>query len=462
MGSIRGGILGGSMARLTEDKIRKLRWDPAKERTKAGNARKFQWHDDSEVGGLHIRLYPPKANGQSSKVFYVKYGPDVDRKVFKIGSWGEWTLEEARVKARKVRRDFHEHGVDPRLAKRKEIQRAEAKPTVKELVDGFLEELQASGLSAGYLQNNTGYAKKLTSVELSMLAEDLTTDDIRPLFLKIKKEFPPQAAHFRGFIKRVYDWGMDEGLIPEIPNPAILVRSRSRRRSQYSDPPPVVRDRVIEIDKGEGKQLFDMLQSYDPLYTTVVKLYLLLGFRSTELRTARWEHVDLENRLILNAKPKGPEGEDRSYQAYLCDTAIDCLKSLGLGKIKRGPIFPAAGLHVPTTEPRSDWDYWRKTIQKNPEMPQCSKEGPIKPHDFRTTGVTWLEEMRFSLEERTIFKGSEPSGVTARHYSKAPKEFVRKRCTLAIEERLLDVLAGREKTMFDHWRNPKQTTGPAS
>jgi len=33
---------------------------------------------------------------------------------------------------------------------------------------------------------------------------------------------------------------------------------------------------------------------------------------------------------------------------------------------------------------------------------------------------------------------------------------------LAIEERLLDVLAGREKTMFDPWRNPKQTTGPAS
>jgi hypothetical protein len=193
-----------------------------------------------------------------------------------------------------------------------------------------------------------------------------------------------------------------------------------------------------------------------------VKLYLLLGFRNKELRTARWEHVDLENRLILNAKPKGPKGEDLSYQAYLCDTAIDCLKSLGLGKIKQGPIFPAAGIHKPATEVRSDWNYWNDPICKNPEMPQCAKEGPLHIHDFRRTGISWLEEMGFSLEDRTIFKGSKPSGVTARNYSKAKKEYVHQRCTLLIEERLLDVLAGREKTMFDPWRNPKRTTGPAS
>lgn len=456
--------MGESMARLTEDKIRKLRWDSAK-RTKAGNVPKFQPHNDSEVGGLHIRLYAPKLNGQSSKTFYVQYGADVDRKAFKIGSWGEWTLEDARDKARKIRRDFFEHGIDPNQAKRKKIQQAGAKPTVKELVEKYLAAHPSPAVwSESYAKNLLYISSNLTAVELGMLAEDLTKEEIRPLFLKIKKRAPHQSKIFRGFVKRMYDWAIDEDEVPEMSNPGIIVRSKSKAKSKYADPPAPIRDRCIEADRGEGKQLFDMLKQYDPLYTTAVKLYILLGFRNKELRTARWEHIDLENRLILNVKParKGRVKKDLSYQAYLCDTALDCLKGLGLGKIGQGPIFPAAGAHKAATEPRSDWDRWHDTICKNPEMPQCPKEGPIKIHDLRTTGVTWLQEMGFSDEDRTIFKGSQPQGVTARHYSKAKKQYKHQQCTLAIEERLLDVLAGREKTMFDPWRNPKQTTGPAS
>ena len=169
------------MARLTEDKIRKLRWDSAK-RTKAGNVPKFQPHNDSEVGGLHIRLYAPKLNGQSSKTFYVQYGADVDRKAFKIGSWGEWTLEDARDKARKIRRDFFEHGIDPNQAKRKKIQQAGAKPTVKELVEKYLAAHPSPAVwSESYAKNLLYISSNLTAVELGMLAEDLTKEDTPPI-----------------------------------------------------------------------------------------------------------------------------------------------------------------------------------------------------------------------------------------------------------------------------------------
>jgi integrase len=453
------------MARLTEDKIRKLRWDSAK-RTKAGNVPKFQPHNDSEVGGLHIRLYPPKANGQSSKVFYLKYGADVDRKVFKIGSWGEWTLDDARAKARKIRRDFSEHGVDPNQAKRKKIQQAGAKPTVKELVEKYLAAHPSPAVwSESYARTLRSLSNNFTAFEYGMLAEDLTKDEIRPLFLKIKARAPAQAKQFRGLVKRMYDWAMDEDEVPEMLNPGILVRSKSKAKNKYSDPATNERDRHLECDKEEGQQLFQMLQSYNPLYTTIAKLYILLGFRNTELRTARWEHIDLKSRIITNVNPstKGlEEGEDPSYEAYLCDMAIHCLRDLGLGKIKAGPIFPAAGLHKSATEPRSQWKYWDDPIRKNPAMPQCKKEGTITIHDLRRTGYTWLHEMGHPSEERDIWKGSKPQGDNFRHYAKANLLYVRKRCTLAIEERLLDVLAGREKTMFDPWRNPKQTTGPAS
>ena len=166
------------MARLTEDKIRKLRWDSAK-RTKAGNVPKFQPHNDSEVGGLHIRLYAPKLNGQSSKTFYVQYGADVDRKAFKIGSWGEWTLEDARDKARKIRRDFFEHGIDPNQAKRKKIQQAGTKPTVKELVEKYLAAHPSPAVWAeSYARDLRVLSNNLTAVEHGMLAEDLTKEEL--------------------------------------------------------------------------------------------------------------------------------------------------------------------------------------------------------------------------------------------------------------------------------------------
>ena len=148
------------MARLTEDKIRKLRWD-ATQRTKAGNAPKFQWHDDSEVAGHHIRLYPPKVNGQSSKVFYLKYGPDVARKVYRIGSWGDpWTLEYARDEAKGIRKAFLLKGMDPNQAKKQKLQQAKASLTVSELLAKYFDE-HVSLWSKKYLQSNTTYRRYL-------------------------------------------------------------------------------------------------------------------------------------------------------------------------------------------------------------------------------------------------------------------------------------------------------------
>jgi len=46
---------------------------------------------------------------------YLKYG--AGRDIYRIGSWGEWTLEAARSEARKLRRNFYDRGVDPNKSK---------------------------------------------------------------------------------------------------------------------------------------------------------------------------------------------------------------------------------------------------------------------------------------------------------------------------------------------------------
>ena len=434
---------------LTDTKISKLKWDDSK-RTPSGKIPQYQVVSDTDVKGLHLRIYPPTSSGKSTKTFYLKYGPSSKRMRYRIGAWGEWSLREARTEARRVRRAFYDHQIDPNQVKKQEVQEAKGRLTVRELAGAYLAEHE-SEWSPSYLSANRTHSRKLIKDYGTLFAENLSKKEVKALFMKVKEgdKSPAQAHLLKGFILRMYNWGMDENEIDDMANPAILVRSHSRAKNPYKIE-KVVRKRVLESSKQEATQLFDMLKDYDPLWTYMTKLYLLAGLRNTELRKAKWEDVDISQRTLNNYSPKG--GRMNAYKVPLCDMAIDCLKGLGLGKIATGPIFPAEGLHKSTDKPRSDWDYWYRTISEDPRMPLCPDEGYIQIHDLRRTSITWLQEMRVSVENRTIYKGSRPSGVTSQTYSQADQYHIRKACQEMIEDRIHDIQAGNEETMFDEYR----------
>ena len=145
------------MATLTEAKIAKLKWDDSK-RTRSGNVPKHQIHNDPDVSGHHIKLYPPKATGRSGKVFYLGYGPSTNRKFYRIGAWGDVTLEQARAEARKIRAELHRFGIDPNKARRERIQVAKRRLTVKQLVAEDFKE-RSPVWSNNYTAGNRVFAK---------------------------------------------------------------------------------------------------------------------------------------------------------------------------------------------------------------------------------------------------------------------------------------------------------------
>ncbi len=146
------------MATLTEAKIAKLKWDDSK-RTRSGNVPKHQIHNDPDVSGHHIKLYPPKATGRSGKVFYLGYGPSTNRKFYKIGQWGDVTLEQARAEARKIQRELHRFGIDPNKARRERIQAAKRRLTVKQLVDEDFKG-RSPAWSNSYSEGDRGFTKR--------------------------------------------------------------------------------------------------------------------------------------------------------------------------------------------------------------------------------------------------------------------------------------------------------------
>ena len=452
------------MAKLNETKIGKLRWDNSK-RTRGGKVPQFQWVDDAEVGGLHLRIYPPRAYGISNKVFYLKYGSSVGRKLYRIGAWGEWTLADAREEARRLRRAFYDLGVDPSQAKKERLQKAKGRLTVKELCELYLED-RAPAWSDSYTTSNRIHAKRVVTAWGSQYADSLTKDDVAAIFLRIKKDSPSQADLLRTFVKGLYDWAVNWKHVPEMVNPAVLERGSSTAKSQFNIERRA-RTRVLEYKKGEATALFDLLQDYDSRsrsdaqqYLAIAKLYLLTGWRNQELRKARWEYIDHDQRTIRNVDPKG--GERNAYTTPLTAMTYALLESLGEGHIRfrKGPIFAGQARDGKgSSQPLSSWERWYRVISKDERMPVCPQEGYIRIHDLRRSAVTYLQEMGFTVEERTIFKGSKPQGLTERTYSQANREDIRQRCCEAIEDRLHDIEAGKEKTMFEPWRGSLQATG---
>ena len=273
------------------------------------------------------------------------YGSSVDRKVYRIGAWGEWTLAEARDEARKIRRAFYDHGVDPTRAKKKRIQTGKSRLTVEELVDEYLKAKEAVWADSYMTSNKKVHAKRLVDAYGGQYAEDLRKDDVARVFLEIKKNFPSQAHLFRVFGRGCYNWALDWKRVPEMPNPFVLERGHSSAKSDFKIPPKK-RARHLRHKRGEATALFDLLRDQPEdakFYLVAAKLYLLTGFRKTELLKARWEHIDHKLRTLQNVKPKG--GRDNSYDMPLTDMAYELLESLGDGHIKfrKGPIFRGQG-----------------------------------------------------------------------------------------------------------------------
>ena len=471
------------MANLTEAKIQRLKWDSSKGTTSGRQA-----HSDGVVKGLQLRVLAPKADGRSTKVFYQAYGPATNRKFYKVGEWGDITLDQARQTARKVRRDFYDLGIDPNQARQQRLQTAEDRLTFTQLIDAYFVAKTPEWAPSTLAGSNT-HRKRMVSRFGKVMAEDLTQDQVAKLFLELKAKVPSQAKHLRMFGQALYKWAIGQKKVPQMDNPFTLYTTG---KDDLSDPAPNKRKRHLDHKKGEATQLLDMLADYPlpktipapephPTYREVAMLFLLTGFRSKELRDLQWEHVNLEERTILNIKPSSKgRSDDPAYKQYLTDMALEILEGLGKGHIqfRKGPVFagqkgkgrPAGP--TPATSSITHWGSWEKRhkITGDPRMPVADefdidqltkndirrKRFYVTPHDLRRSAVTWLHHLGVEDGARTLFKGGVPQGVTEATYSHA-RFPARKRCCKLIEGLLKQIEAGNEATMFEVYDEQAQT-----
>ncbi len=153
-----------------------------------GASRDVRW--DSAVPGFGLRIYP-----SGRKAFVLSYRVSGRKRMHTIGSYGAFTLDKAREKARKLLGGIAD-GIDPAEARHA----ARNAPTIAELCDRYLAEYAVGHKKASSVYNDRLMISRFIVPALGgRKATDVTRTDVLKLHNCLSKT-PYQANRVRALL----------------------------------------------------------------------------------------------------------------------------------------------------------------------------------------------------------------------------------------------------------------------
>lgn len=367
-------------------------------------ARSYQVFD-ADVLGLSICVY---ASG--SRSFMFDYRSSGRQRRYTIGRWPEWSVAAARERAKALRRDI-DAGQDP-VADRDDSRDA---PKIPDLIDRYLKE-HAAHLAARNASDQESMLRKLVEphwkhrlvaeiepvdVErvLSLIAEGRArprkdkTKGKRRGSLQPPKPTPIRANRAGEVLRKMFNLAVAWKMRPD--NPAATFRRRTE----------VERDRFLSLD--EISRLSDALaDAKDQRGAAIIRMCMLTGARLGEVRTARFEHFDLDHGAW--AKPAANTKQRRIHRVPIsAETAALVRTRMGSVPKDCAWLFPgdADGKDQPVQEVRRFW----QAIQTAADLPG------VRVHDLRHTFASLLVSGGASLEMIGKLLGHSQARTTQRY-----------------------------------------------
>jgi integrase len=314
---------------------------------------------DSELTGFALRI---TENGAKSFIWEGRVRGRPRR--ITIGSYPALSVLSARREAIKIRSAIAE-GRDPSLER--EAERRE--PTFGDLADAYMErhaKLHKRSWKGDALMID-GYLSRWKTRKLS----DIGPAEVARLHETVGKENGRYAANrtlalLRTIFNIARDWRLFLG-----PNPTEGVKMfREEKRERFLSP-----DELRRVNEALAEEPNEYWRAYFPLS-------LLLGTRRSELLSARWADIDLEQRTWRLPMTKA----GRSHLLPLPIPAVGILLSLPSND-KSEWVFPGSGSTGHLAEPKKAWH----RIRNRAGVPD------VRIHDLRRTLGSWLAGQGYSL-----------------------------------------------------------------
>ncbi|QTR45384.1 site-specific integrase [Thiothrix litoralis] len=228
------------------------------------------------------------------------------------------------------------------------------------------------------MPHHKGYKQEISRIRLHLIKHfgnypvvDITHDQVTSVHLEIGGKYPAGANRVVKILSAMLTKAEKWGVVPAgTPNPAKGI-------SFFRELP---RDRYVTPE--ELPALIESLEQEDIYPRSAFWLYLLTGFRKTELLSAKWSQVDFENRQFILPDSKG----GRPHYLPLTVEAMAILE--GIPRLQGNPhIFPGLKEGAHLADLKKPWIRIRKRAGLE----------DVHIHDLRHTIASWLVQAGNSL-----------------------------------------------------------------
>jgi len=351
---------------------------------------------DTEVKGLLLRV------GKTSKVFYVQV--DVKDPVSgrfktvkeKLGTYGEYTPEEARSKAPEIVRRIREG----RPAD-------ETPPTLKKMYDRYLADKRLSpGTETLYKSYIPRLFESWLDLPLNLLEQALAPEIVIDRFQVIREVNGPGAAN-NSFkcLQAIINYA--EILYPQfITRNPLKVLARAEMWEK-------IEGRSDCLEPKQFKIFADGLLTSTPVHRDCYTFALYHGLRPAEAYTLTWEEIDLEHGTVTFRH--GAERSKRSYTVPLSKQSKSILERRQAAAIEdQEYVFPKQG-------PRNKHEH---LMLRSDDLKRRTGLN-LTVHGLRRSFITTGERLRLRREDINRLTGHVDNSITGKHYSRLTPDDLR-------------------------------------
>lgn len=340
---------------------------------------------DTEVRGFSITIYP-----SGNRAFTLDYRIAGRQRRMTIGRWPEWNTTAARERAKELRRDIDE-GIDP-LSLRETSREA---PRVNDIIARYLAE-HTPHLAARNAADQHTIMHKLVAPDWGKkLVTEITKADVEKLLTKIAagrarpskakpnnrarklqgpKPTPVRANRVGEVLRKMFTLAIGWGMRSD--NPASGFRRRiENERERFLTPEEIARlAKALDAAK-------------DQRAAGIIRLCMLTGARSGEVRQARFEQFNLD--LGSWSKPAATTKQRKIHRIPISGDVAAIVRQRALLVPRGNPwLFPGDTPGQPVKEIRRFWI----GIQTEAKLPD------VRIHDLRHTFASLLVSGGASLE----------------------------------------------------------------
>jgi integrase len=340
-------------------------------------------------GGLYLAVAPAPSTACS---WVFRYMINKRARTMGLGSYPEFTLEEAREKAAAARR-MKAHGLDPLEVKQAEkvterVAAAKAM-TFKECAAAYIADHRA-----GWKNPKTGdqweaslaaYAFPLlgslpvaaidTGLVMKVLKGDVLDKDGKPEG-PLWTARPETASRVRGRMEVILDWAETNGYREPGKNPARWKGHLDNNLPAKSKVRPVVGHAALPVE--DVAAFMASLRERPGLSARALELAILTAARTNEVIGAKWTELDLDKATWIIPRERMKSG--REHRVPLSKRAVDILTELQ-PESGQGPfVFPSGS----TDKPLSNMAMLK--------LLERMGRADLTAHGFRSTFRDWCAE----------------------------------------------------------------------